>query len=52
VLTETSMAMWAAWIPVPASSLCRLIAQFRSAAAAALTLPICGTGSIEPAPVV
>jgi hypothetical protein len=32
---DTSMPTWAAWMPVPASSLCRLTAQLRSAAAAA-----------------
>ena len=31
---------------------CRLMAQFRSAATAALTLPICGIGVNDPAPVV
>lgn len=41
-----------AWMPVPDSSLYRLIAQLRSAAAAALMLPTSGTGSMEPAPVV
>ncbi|MBD9701442.1 hypothetical protein IHE56_04925 [Streptomyces sp. ID01-12c] len=55
-MTETpideSMPTWAAWIPVPSCSLCRFIAQLRSAAAAALTLATRGSGQIEPAPVV
>lgn len=51
---DESMPTWAAWTPVPASasSLCRFIAQLRSAAAAAFTLATRGSGQIEPAPVV
>lgn len=54
-MTETpigeSMPTWAAWTPLPSSSLCRFIAQLRSAAAAALTSATRGSGQIEPAPV-